>query len=75
MIGYFDIDPAITSYATRANAVKAAEKKLAPWANIDARVCNVFIVRNEAGRYVPMVHNISQQYFSQIVHCGLLVVN
>lgn len=75
MIGYFDIDPAITSYATRENAVKAAEKKLTPWADIDVRVCNVLIVRNEAGRYVPLVHNIHPDHLHQIIHCGLFVMN
>lgn len=64
------------SYATEANAMKAVEKALGKPDEAKERDCNVLMVRNSKGRFVPVLINIRDgMSFSRCLATGFMCVN
>lgn len=62
------------SYATRDNAIKAVDRTFAEWKG-KQRLFNVMIVRNTAGRHVPIICNIDPNHVGRVAWSGFLCVN
>jgi hypothetical protein len=64
----------INSYATAANAIAAVEKRFGSQFEGERRF-NVLLVRNDTGRFVPILHSVSPGHHGTIAHAGFMVVN
>ncbi len=66
----------VKSYATEANAVKAVVAYFGPQEADADRHCNILIVCNAAGRFVPMCINIRPgPSFSVCLNSGFFCAN
>lgn len=78
------IEP-IKTYATAENAVKAVQKRFA--ATLDGpRMFNVVVLEHRmppgndysdlaVTRYFPLICNIREEHFQQVLHCGFNLIN
>jgi hypothetical protein len=73
MFNVFNLDTC-NSYATEANAIKALEKKFGP-SQQGARLFNVLMARNTAGRVVPVLCNITTPNLGALAAAGFMCVN
>jgi hypothetical protein len=64
----------VRSYATQANAERALEKAFGP-KDSGKRDFNVLMVQNNAGRFVPVLINITVQHLGALAAAGFLCVN
>lgn len=68
-------DRDVKSYATEKNARAAIEKALGPGDERNCYNCNVLIVCNSAGRYVPIIMNVKDGDYGLYLHAGFFIVN